>query len=175
MIWKSEVADHHARRHAEQVDHRRREDEAAADAEHGGEDADEEADAERRDDRDVEARAREAPLHRQAAHPDAQARAPAGIAARAAERAYALPRHQAADHAEEDDVEDGDGRIDDAEILQQAEDADADGGAGEAAHQHQGSKPRVDLAFLPVRETPAMEVASTWLACVETATAAGTP
>ena len=62
-------ADDDARRHPEQIDHRRDQDEAAADAEEDGEHAGDEAERERRDRRNVEARAVEAPAQRQRGDP----------------------------------------------------------------------------------------------------------
>ena len=62
-------ADHDPRRHAEDVDHRRNEDEAAADAEQDGEDPGDEAERRRGQRRDVQARGVEAPAQRQAGDP----------------------------------------------------------------------------------------------------------
>ena len=45
-IWNSEVPDHDVGRHAQEIDHRRHHDEAAAHAHDGGQQADEQADAE---------------------------------------------------------------------------------------------------------------------------------
>ena len=66
---KDRRADHDIGRHAQQIDHRRHHDEAAADAEKGGEQADHRADHERRDGADIETRARKAQLERQAVNP----------------------------------------------------------------------------------------------------------
>ena len=59
MIWNSEVPTHHRGRHAEQVDHRRHHDEAAADAHERRQHADDDAEAERQQRADVELRAAE--------------------------------------------------------------------------------------------------------------------
>ena len=67
-------ADDHARRHAEQIDHRRNQDEPAADAEEDGQHAGDEAERQRRDGRNVEARAVEAPAQRQRGDPAVVAR-----------------------------------------------------------------------------------------------------
>ena len=62
-------ADHDPRRHAEQIDHRRDQDEAAADAEQHGQDAGDEAERQRRQRRNVQARGVEAPAQRQRRRP----------------------------------------------------------------------------------------------------------
>ncbi len=66
---KDRRADDDIGRHAQQIDQRRHHDEAAADAEERGEQADQAADHERRDGADIEARARKAHLERQAVDP----------------------------------------------------------------------------------------------------------
>ena len=105
-------ADDDAGRHAQQVDHGRHHDEAAADAHDRRHEADEGADHRRRDGADVELRAVKAHLERQAVHPAVLA----GLACRsmpvgAAQGADALDQHQRADDAEEGDVAERDEQI----------------------------------------------------------------
>ena len=77
-------ADHHRGRHADQVDHRRHHDEAAADAENRREQAAERADQQRHEHADVEPGVGEAHLERPAVHPEVLMQA---AAARARPRA----------------------------------------------------------------------------------------
>ena len=107
-------ADHDARRHAEQIDHRRDEDEAAADAEQHGQDAGDEAERQRRERRDVEARAVEAPAQRKRGDPAVVARRARRRrpGADVAERDQRILEHQPADRAEHQDVEQADHDID---------------------------------------------------------------
>ena len=142
-------ADHDARRHAEQIDHRRDEDEAAADAEEDGEDAGDEAERERRDRRDVQARAVEAPAQRKRGDPaivPRRRRLRRGFGADIAERDQRILQHQSADRAEDQDVEEADHDIDLAARLEHAEQRRADDRAGEAADDHHPGHFHVDAA-----------------------------
>ena len=93
-----------ARRHPEQIDHRRDEDEAAADAEEDGQHAGEKAERERRDGRDVEARAVEAPAQRQRGDPAIvpRRRLRRRLRADIAERDQRILQHEDADPAEDE-------------------------------------------------------------------------
>ncbi len=121
-------ADHDLGRHADQVDHRRHHDEAAADAHDRAEDADHRADHEGRDGADVEVGGAEAHLERQAVRPGvAAARHEHGVrVVAAADRADALHQHQPADCAEHDDVEKAHHQVELAERAQAREDRHAE-------------------------------------------------
>ena len=143
--------------HAQEVDQRRHDDEAAADAEQRAEDADAEAERDDRDDADVEHRALEAHLERQAVKPGvlagpAQRRRPAG--ARVEDGADRLGQHQSADRAEEGDVGERDDEVELAEAAQRIEDDDADDGADDAGEQQHGGELHVDQVAAPVGERP---------------------
>src|SRR5262245_50713721 len=104
---KDRRADHDVGRHAQEVDHRRHHDEAAAHAEKGGEQADHRADHERGNGADIKTRARKAELERQPMNPIVLSGTPRRrrlADAGALQRAEALAQHQRADHAEQNDV-----------------------------------------------------------------------
>ncbi len=133
---KERGADDDAGRHADQIDHRRDEDEAAADAQAGGEQPDEHARHERHERRDVEPRLGEAHLERQPVQPIMLVQPPAqiGQASPPEDGTDALDEHQETDHAQQQHVGERDERVDLAGGPYQPEDKDADGGADEAAH-----------------------------------------
>ena len=129
-------ADHGRGRHPQQIDHDRDQDEAAADAHHRADEADDQADHDDRNDRQVDLGALEAHLQRQAVNPAVAARAPRQrrhAAPRPHDRAQALPEHQAADGGQQDDVGQRDHQIELAERAQQREGPDPERGADGAA------------------------------------------
>ncbi len=148
-------SDHHAGRHAEQVDHRRNQDEAAADSHQHRQQPRREAQRERCERRDVEPRSVEAPAQRQRGQEDVM---PFGLRRRgiaASQRGQArhrLMRHHHADAAEQEDVEQRDDGIDLPALLQRAK--------RDAAHQRPDRPARdqhhphleIDAAALAVRE-----------------------
>src|SRR5262249_43069429 len=129
-------------RHPQDVDQHRHQQEPAADAHDGADEADDEADAPDRDRRDVDARALEPQLERQAVDPGVGARPPqlhrlppAGTN----DGAHALDHHQGADDAEQEHGGYADGEVEWADAAQQREQPDAGDGAYEAAgEQHEG-------------------------------------
>ena len=148
-------ADHDVGRHAQQIDHGRDHDEAAAHAHDGRQQADEQAEQKRRNGADVELGAVEAHLERQAVHPVVLARAPARhdpAGARLADGVGAFDHHQRADHAEERHVAGGDEDIEHAEAPEHADQLHADRGADEAAGQQHAAHLDVDVAPAPLRQ-----------------------
>jgi hypothetical protein len=146
-------ADHDAGRHAEKIDQRGHQQEAAADAHDGADEADEESDGPDRDDRDIDLRGLEPHLQRQPVDPHVAPRAAdfgrASLAC-AQDRPHAFHDHHAADDAEQRQVRDRDRQIELAQPAQQREQPDAGGGADQAADQQHSGKRRIERAPAPV-------------------------
>ena len=116
-------ADHDFGRHAQQIDHGRHHDEPAADAHNCGQDADQNADQQGRDDRNIKARDAKLDLERQIVDPVVMlARLACAGLARFQDRVQAFHQHQRADDAKEDDVEQADQQINLAKAAQVVED-----------------------------------------------------
>ena len=140
-IWTSEVPMTTLVGHAEEVDQRRHQDEAAADAEQRAEEADADAERDDRDDADIELRALEAHLEAAGRGPSCAGRgggaAPAGRA-----RALRMARTDSVSisppiGAEEGDVGERDDEVELADAAEHVEDEHADERADDAGeHQH---------------------------------------
>ena len=108
------------------VDQHRHQQEAAADAHDGADEADDEADPPDRDRRDVDLRALEPDLERQPVNPGVAP--PRAISAacrlRAHDRPHAFDDHQGADDAEQQQVGDPDGEVELVQRAQQGEQPD---------------------------------------------------
>ena len=149
---KQRRSDHHRRGHAEQVDHRRHHDEAAADPHDRRQHADQQPDRERQQHADVEPRAPEAHLQRQRVDPGATPPRFRRGGAAAQHRLQAFPQHQQADPAQEQHVRDLDHHVEVRNLVQNREHADperrADYTAGEQGEAHL----QIDVAAAPVSE-----------------------
>ncbi len=149
---KERCADDDLRWHAQEVDHRGDHDEAAADAHDRGEDANRDADKERRDHRNI--KARDAELHLEGQVMDPVMLAPCGSAAGFcfAQGTQALDEHQAANDAEEHDIAEANEQIDLTERFEVVEKHHAEGGTYEAADQQDNAHSEIDGLSLKMRE-----------------------
>ena len=146
-------ADHGRGRHPQHIDHQRHQDEAAADAHDRADEADDQADHDHGNHGQIDLRALEAHLQRQAVDP-AMAAGTArggGTAAPGPQQcAQAFPEHQTADRGQQDDVGHCDQQIELAERAQQRKRPDPERGADRAAAQQDGRQNGVDGSSPPI-------------------------
>src|SRR5690606_21604002 len=147
-------ADHNVGGNLEQVNQRRHHDEAAAHAHDGGEKADSGTYRQDGNDADEELRGAEAHLERQSMNPVVLTGPPKCDSlplARAPNGAKALHQHQAAHHAEETYVEQGNNEVELSQPAQIGKDIDTDGRTDDAAGKQHETELHIERTALEMR------------------------
>ena len=148
-------ADHGRGRHPQQIDHDRDQDEAAADAHHRADEADDDSDRDYGNDRQVDLGALEPQFQRQAVNP-AMASGPARRRRNTApcpqDCTQAFPEHHCADRGQQDDIGQRDHQIELTERAHLREGPHPERGADHAAAQQHDHQQRIDGAASPVED-----------------------